>query len=63
LIVAADQVAGVNALAAGGRRFIARGYAGAVDALRRASESVIEVKLDEFLRADRGLTCLVAAVP
>jgi len=39
------------------------GYPGAVDALRRAGESVIEVELDEFLRADGEPTCLVAPVP
>jgi hypothetical protein len=28
--------------------------------MRHAGESVVEVKLGEFLRADRGPTCLVA---
>ncbi len=63
LVIPDDEVAGANVLAVGGRCFIARGYPGAVDALRRAGESVVEVELDEFLRADGGPTCLVAPVP
>jgi len=63
LVIREDEVGGANVLAAGGRCFIARGYPGAVDALRCAGESVIEVELDEFLRADGGPTCLVAPVP
>jgi N-dimethylarginine dimethylaminohydrolase len=31
--------------------------------MTRADESVVEVELDEFLRADGGPTCLVAPVP
>ncbi len=63
LVIPEDEVAGANVLAAGGRCFIARGHPGAVEALRRAGESVVEVELDEFLRADGGTTCLVAPVP
>ena len=51
------------ALAIAGRCFIARGSPGAVEALRSAGESVVEVELDEFLRADGGPTRLVASVP
>jgi dimethylargininase len=63
LVIPGDEVAGANVLAAGGRCFIAMGCPGAVEALRRAGESVVEVELDEFLRADGGPTCLVAPVP
>jgi dimethylargininase len=63
LVIPDDQVAGANVLAIGGRCFIARGSPGAVEALRNAGESVVEVELDEFLRADGGPTCLVAPVP
>lgn len=63
LVIREDEVAGANVLAAGGRCFIAMGCPGAVETLRRAGESVVEVELDEFLRADGGPTCLVAPVP
>jgi dimethylargininase len=63
LVIPENEVAGANVLAAGGRCFIAMGCPGAVEALRRAGESVVEVELDEFLRADGGSTCLVAPVP
>jgi dimethylargininase len=63
LVIPNDEVAGANVLAIGGRCFIARGYPSAVEALRNAGESVVEVELDEFLRADGGPTCLVAPVP
>jgi len=63
LVIPDGEAAGSNVLAAGGRCFIARGYPGAVDAMTKAGESVVEVELDEFLRADGGPTCLVAPVP
>jgi dimethylargininase len=63
LVIPEDEVAGANVLAVGGRCFIARGHPGAVEALRRVGESVVEVELDEFPRADGGPTCLVAPVP
>ena len=63
LVIPEDQAAGANVLAAGGRCFVARGYPAAVDAMTKAGESVVEVELDEFLRADGGPTCLVAPVP
>jgi dimethylargininase len=63
LIIPEDEVGGANVLAIGGRCFIAPGYPGAVEVLRTAGESVVEVELDEFLRADGGPTCLVAPVP
>jgi len=63
LVIPDVEAAGANVLAAGGRCFIARGYPAAVDALTKAGESVVEVELDEFLRADGGPTCLVAPVP
>ncbi len=63
LVIPDREVAGANVLAVGGRCFIAQGYPVAVEALRNAGESVVEVELDEFLRADGGPTCLVAPVP
>jgi dimethylargininase len=63
LVIPDDQGAGTNVLAAGGRCFIARGYPAAVEAMTSAGESVVEVELDEFLRADGGPTCLVAPIP
>lgn len=63
LVIPDDQGAGANVLAAGGRCFIARGYSAAVEAMTKAGESVVEVELDEFLRADGGPTCLVAPIP
>jgi dimethylargininase len=63
LIIPDRAAAGANVLAAGGRCFVARGFPAAVEAMTRAGESVVEVELDEFLRADGGPTCLVAPVP
>ena len=63
LLIPDDAVGGANVLATGGRCFVARGCPAAVQAMTRAGESVIEVELDEFLRADGGPTCLVAPVP
>ncbi|TMC66386.1 MAG: hypothetical protein E6J16_01930 [Chloroflexota bacterium] len=63
LVIPEREVAGANVLAVGGRCFIARGAPSAAQALRNAGESVVEVELDEFLRADGGPTCLVAPVP
>jgi len=63
LLIPDDAVAGANVLAAGGRCFVARGFPAAVQALTKAGESVVDVELDEFLRADGGPTCLVAPVP
>jgi len=63
LVIPDREIAGANVLAVGGRCFIAQGQPAAVEALRNAGESVVEVELDEFLRADGGPTCLVAPVP
>src|SRR2546423_10227953 len=63
LVIPDDAVAGANVLAAGGCCFVARGYPAAVEAMTRAGESVVEVELGEFLRADGGPTRLVAPVP
>jgi dimethylargininase len=63
LVIPDDEVAGANVLAVGGRCFIAQGSPSAVDIMRRAGESVVEVELDEFLRADGGPTCLAASMP
>jgi dimethylargininase len=63
LVIPDAEVAGANVLAVGGRCFIAEGYPSAVEAMRHAGESVVEVELDEFVRADGGPTCLVAPIP
>jgi dimethylargininase len=63
VVIPEGEVAGANVLAVGGRCFIAKGSPSAVEALRHAGESVVEVELDEFLRADGGPTCLVAPIP
>jgi dimethylargininase len=63
LVIPDGAVAGANVLAVAGRCFIAQGSPSAVEAMRNAGESVVEVELDEFLRADGGPTCLVAPVP
>jgi dimethylargininase len=62
LLIGDADVAAANVLAAGGRCFVARGFPGAVAVLLAAGESVVEVELDEFLRADGGPTCLVAPI-
>jgi dimethylargininase len=63
LLIPDDAVAGANVLAAGGRCFVAHGFPVAVQLMARTGESVVEVELDEFLRADGGPTCLVAPLP
>jgi dimethylargininase len=62
LVVSDHDVAAANVLAVGGRCFVASGFPAAVAIMREAGESVVEVELDEFLRADGGPTCLVAPV-
>jgi dimethylargininase len=63
LRISDDAVGGANVLAVARRCFLGRGFPAAVQALTGAGESVIEVELDEFLRADGGPTCLVAPIP
>jgi dimethylargininase len=63
VVIPEDEVAGANVLAVGGRCFIAKGSPSGVEALRHAGEAVVEVELDEFLRADGVPTCLVAPIP
>lgn len=62
LILAEEDMPAANVLHAGGTCFVARGFPAAVEVMRRAGESVVEVELDEFLRADGGPTCLVAPI-
>ena len=57
------DVPAANVLAAGGRCFMAAGFPRAAAILREAGEDVVEVKLDEFTKADGGPTCLVAILP
>jgi dimethylargininase len=62
LVIDAADIVAANVLAAGGRCFVARGFPRAVAAMAHAGESVIEVELGEFVRADGGPTCLVAPI-
>jgi N-dimethylarginine dimethylaminohydrolase len=62
LVIEERDIAAANVLAVGGRCFVAGGYPAAVATMRAAGESVVEVELDEFLRADGGPTCLVAPI-
>jgi dimethylargininase len=62
LVIDDADVAAANVLAAGGRCFVASGFPNAVAIMRAAGETVVEVELDEFLRADGGPTCLVAPI-
>lgn len=62
LVIDEDDIVAANMLAAGGRCFVARGFPRAVALMERVGESVVEVDLDEFVRADGGPTCLVAPI-
>jgi dimethylargininase len=63
ILVQDDEPGGANVLALGGCCFVAAGNPGTAAALRAAGETVVEVDLEEFARADGGPTCLVAIVP
>ena len=63
LTVPDAELPGANVLALGGRCFIAAGHPTATRLLRDAGETVVELELGEFVRADGGPTCLVAVVP
>jgi dimethylargininase len=63
ILVPDEEAAAANVLAIGGRVFMASGHPRTGDALRGAGETVVELDLDEFARADGGPTCLVALVP
>ncbi len=62
LVIDEDDVVAANVLAAEGRCFVVRGFPRAVAAMERAGESVVDVDLAEFVRADGGPTCLVAPI-
>ena len=63
ILLADDDVVAANVLAVEGRCFVVSGHPRAVALMRDAGEDVVEVELDEFIRADGGPTCLVAPVP
>ena len=63
LVIPEEEVAGANVLPLGGRCFVAAGHPAATSALLAAGETVVEVELDQFTRADGGPTCLVALIP
>jgi len=62
LVIPDDELVAANVLAIAGRCFVNRGYPHAVAAMTKAGESVVEVELDEFVRADGGPPCLVAPI-
>jgi dimethylargininase len=62
LVIDEADVVAANVLAAGGSCFVMRGFPRAVTVMERAGESVVEVDLEEFVRADGGPTCLVAPI-
>jgi len=63
ILVPDSEPGGANVLALGGRCIMAAGNPVTAAALRAAGESVVEIDLEEFARADGGPTCLVAIVP
>lgn len=63
ILLADDDVAAANVLAVDGQCFVVSGHPRAVVMMRDAGEAVVEVELDEFVRADGGPTCLVAPIP
>jgi dimethylargininase len=62
LVIDPDDEPAANVLAAGGRCFVAAGFPRAVEVMRSAGASVVELELEEFTRADGGPTCLVAPI-
>ena len=63
LVIPDEEIVAANVLAIAGKCFVNRGYPRAVEAMGSVGESVVEVELDEFTRADGGPTCLVAPIP
>jgi dimethylargininase len=63
VVVPDTEGAAANVLSLGGRVFILAGHPVVAGMLRDRGERVVEVDLDEFVRADGGPTCLVAVVP
>jgi dimethylargininase len=63
VVVPETEGAAANVLSLGGRVFVLAGYPLVAAMLRDRGEHVVEVDLDEFVRADGGPTCLVAVVP
>jgi dimethylargininase len=61
--VPASESPAANVLAVNGTCILPAGYPAARAALEAAGETVVEVELDQFTRADGGPTCLVAFVP
>jgi dimethylargininase len=62
ILVPDAELPAANVLAVNGVCIIAAGYAHTVAELTAAGETVVEVDLSEFTRADGGPTCLVAFV-
>jgi dimethylargininase len=63
ILLADEDVVAANVLAVDGLCFVASGHPEAVGLMQDAGADVVEVELDEFIRADGGPTCLVAAIP
>jgi dimethylargininase len=63
VVVPEEEEAGANVLSLHGTCFVAAGHPAASSALLAAGETVVEVELDQFTRADGGPTCLVGLIP
>jgi N-dimethylarginine dimethylaminohydrolase len=63
VLVPDEELPAANVLAVAGRCFIAAGHPRTAELLREQAETVIELELDEFTKADGGPTCLVAILP
>jgi dimethylargininase len=63
VVVPETEGAAANVLSQGGLVFVLAGHPVLAGMLRDRGEHVVEVDLDEFVRADGGPTCLVAVVP
>jgi len=63
LVLRPDEQPAANVLALGDHCLMVSGHPRAADLLRGAGHAVLELELDEFVRADGGPTCLVAHVP
>ena len=62
ILLSPEEQPAANVLALRNHCLMVSGYPRAVEALQGAGHAVIELELDEFVRADGGPTCLVAQV-
>jgi len=62
LLLLPDEQPAANVLAVRGRCLMVSGFPRAAELVRAVGHDVIQLELDEFVRADGGPTCLVAQV-